>query len=66
MEVCNHTTATVITTMVDNEILAMDIIVALITMVSYHHVKPITIRALDIEDTTDFRFQLNRICIYCK
>lgn len=48
--------------MVDNEILALDIIVAPIHMgFCHHHVKAITIQALVIEDTTDFRFQLNQI-----
>lgn len=36
------------------EIWVLDIIVALMHTALYHHVKPITTRALGIEDTTDF------------
>lgn len=44
--------------MVDNGILALATIVALIRMVFCHHVKAIMaiMRAPDIEDTIDFRF----------
>lgn len=53
MEVYNHTMATETAIMVDNGILALATIVALIHMAFYHHVKPITTRAPDTEDTTD-------------
>lgn len=53
MEAYNLTMAMQTAIMVDNGILALAIIVALIHMVFYHHVKSIIIRAPDIEDTID-------------
>lgn len=67
MEAYSHTTVTRTTITVDNGILAMDTIVAPIRMGLCHHAKAITIQAPAIEDTIDFRFQLNpKICKYCK
>lgn len=52
MEIYRHIEDT-IATMMGNVILALDTIVAPIRMAFCHHVKPITIRAPDIEDTID-------------
>lgn len=65
MEVYNHIMAMQMVIMVDNGILVLATIVALIRMVFCHHVKrAITIRAPDIEDTIDFRMKLKLILVY--
>lgn len=53
MEVYNRTMAMQTAIMVDSGILALATIVAVIHTGFYHHVKRITIRAPDIEDTID-------------